>query len=219
MAQILSLSISDMRVVSRVDFDSRSVLKGSLFFALEGAQVDGHTFLEEVAAKQAIAAVVSDTYQGPDFGLTLLRIKSPLKALQQLAHNILSHSKALCLGITGSVGKTTTKELVYQLLSASKHVVASHGSFNSQAGLPYSLINQWDDPEIVVAEMGINQKQEMAQLAAVVQPHIGLLTRLVHAHTEQLESLEGIAWEKCHLFKNQRIQKGVFHKSSLSLKR
>src|SRR5690606_19958346 len=118
------------------------------------ARVDGHAFLLEVAAKGGYAAVVAKDYQGPDFGLLLIRVDDPLKALQDLAKNVLALSKTKVVAITGSVGKTTTKDFIASLLKQKYSVVSTPGNSNSQIGLPLSILNHFKaDADIFVLEM------------------------------------------------------------------
>src|SRR5215204_2557060 len=134
--------------------DSRLLKAGELFFALKGDCTDGHTYLQEVQQKGAIAAVVSKKYQGNVNGLHLLHVEDPLCALQELAKVTLSSSSTRVVAITGSLGKTSTKEFTRTLLAKKYQVAASPGNSNSQVGLALAILNySTGDEEIFVLEM------------------------------------------------------------------
>ncbi|PCI76708.1 hypothetical protein COB21_04065 [Candidatus Aerophobetes bacterium] len=202
--------------ITSVQFDSRKVGPESLFIALKGERVDGHNFLKEVAMRGAKCAVVQEDYTGPSFGLKLGRVKNPLKALQSMAHILIKKTRGEVIGVTGSVGKTTTKDFIRALLSLDNHVLATEGNCNSQAGLPSSVINQWHGQETLVLEMGITQQGEMEKLVAICEPTMGVLTRVLAVHSEGVGSLETIAREKCRLFTSDRMKKAVIHQSNFT---
>src|ERR1700733_14297270 len=133
-AELMNIDFPLDVTITGVSVDSRQVLPGYLFFALPGAKVDGHAFLQEVAVKQAAAAVVLDSYFGEDDGLPLLRVPDVLQALQLAAQRWLQSVNPQVVAITGSVGKTTTKEFVATLLRTRYRVCASPGNQNSQIG-------------------------------------------------------------------------------------
>jgi UDP-N-acetylmuramoyl-tripeptide--D-alanyl-D-alanine ligase len=121
--------------------DSRLVKPGDLFFAISGQRVDGHAYLRQVADQGAIGAVVSSSYEGPSFGLVLLHVDDVRQGLQQVARQVQAERSCLVIAITGSVGKTTTKEFVSTLLEGKYRVFKTPGNSNSQVGLPLALLN------------------------------------------------------------------------------
>ncbi|MGZ3733286.1 MAG: Mur ligase family protein, partial [Parachlamydiaceae bacterium] len=138
--------------------DSRLTKKGDLFFACPGNKSDGHEFLKEVSMKGAVAAVVSHDYKGDHFGLPLIRVAHPQFALQSLAKHHLSSLSTKVVAITGSAGKTTTKGFLAQLLSLKYRIAATPGNYNSQLGLPLTLLNHLSgNEEYIVLEMGMTQ--------------------------------------------------------------
>ena len=147
---------------------------GALFFALKGEKSDGHSFLKEVAAKGAVSAVVDQGYRGETFGLVLLRAAHVREALQTMARKIQEKRKCRVVAVTGSVGKTTTKEFLATLLSSKWSVMKTPGNANSQASLPLVLLNQKEETEILVAEMGISEPGEMIRLVNVRQYKVSL---------------------------------------------
>ena len=198
-------------VVVHASFDSRNVQKGTLFFALTGEAVDGHNYLEEVAKKGAIAAVVSSGYQGGDFGLVLIPVPDVKRALQDLAQEVFREKSPLVIGVTGTVGKTTTKEFLATLLAEKFRVMKSPGSLNSQVGLPLTVLNWEGQEEIFVLEMGMSEKGEMSRLVQIAPPHLGVLTKVSLAHSAFFSGIEEIAEAKCELFESEKIERGFFH--------
>jgi UDP-N-acetylmuramoyl-tripeptide--D-alanyl-D-alanine ligase len=190
--------------------DSRMVQPGHLFFALPGAQVNGHAFLNLVAAAGARAAVVDRGYRGPDFGMALLPVDDVLKALQMLAQRMLSDQRPLIVAITGSVGKTTTKEFIRVLLCQNYRTVASPGNQNSQIGLPLTILNSTDgSEELLVLEMGMTMPTQIAQLVAIAPPDIAVITSVALVHAENFASLEAIACAKGEIFSSSQTSVGL----------
>src|SRR5579872_6063420 len=192
--------------------ESSKVQKGDLFFALKGKKVDAHKFLKEVAERGAAAAVVSQEYQGESYGLTLIRVPDVLDGLQHLAKTVLEERGTRVVAVTGSVGKTTTKEFLAHLLSAKFRVAKSPGNANSQVGVPCSIMNSDGDEELLVLEMGISEPGEMHKLIAIAPPEVTLITKIALAHVGFFENgIEGIAAEKCAIMSHPRTQMGILH--------
>lgn len=201
LAHLIDLEISSELGVSSFAFDSRLVTAGALFFALKGEKSDGHSFLKDVAAKGAVSAVVDQGYRGETFGLVLLRVPHVREALQTMARKVQEKRKCRVVAVTGSVGKTTTKEFLATLLSSKWSVMKTPGNANSQASLPLVLLNQKEEAEILVAEMGISQPGEMIRLVNVVPPEVAVVTNVGHAHVGFFsDGKEGIAREKAQIF-------------------
>lgn len=190
--------------------DSRLLKAGDLFFACPGNKVDGHAFLAQAAQKGASAAVVSSAYQGENFGLPLIYVKNPEKALQQLAKAILKSYKTKVIGITGSVGKTTTKGFLAHLLASSFRVAATPGNYNSQLGLPLTILNHLHkDTEIAVLEMGMTQAGHIASLADIAPPDIAVITAIDLGHAENFDSLEAIGMAKAEILSHPNTKLGI----------
>lgn len=187
------------RAVLGVEIDSRHVRSGSLFVAIRGERVDAHDHLGEAVARGACAVVIERDVPVPD-GIGVVRVASTLAALGALAADHLSRCKASALrvGITGSVGKTSTKQMVAGVLQAlGRSPYASPGNLNNLVGLPMSMLAV--DPltnASVVLEMGMSVPGEIATLAAIAAPTIGIVTSVAEVHTEGLGSLAGVAAEK-----------------------
>jgi len=186
--------------------DSRKIQPGDLFFALPGARSDGHNYLEQVAKSGACAAIISKSYRGPlPQYLPLLRVDCVLSTLQLLAKEQVKQLRPTVLAITGSYGKTTTKEFIATFLSRSNKTAATPGSQNSQIGLPLSILNtlRSNTPYLVV-EMGMDQAGGIRKLIDIAPPNIALITAIGLAHTKNFETLESIAHAKAELFENPK---------------
>ena len=190
-------------------FNSREMEKGGLFFALEGEKYDGHHFLREVASKGAVSAVISKNYSGPDYGLTLICVEDVRQSLQALARWSHQENPAYVLALTGTVGKTTTKEFAATLLEERYQIAKPVGSANSQVSLPLFVLNQTRPVDLLVLEMGMSFSGEIARLVDITPPDFGVLTKISLAHAENFENLDGIAAAKMELF--ERTRRGLFN--------
>lgn len=181
--------------------DSRAIRPGDLFFALPGTRSDGHRFLEAAAAAGASAAVVkSGAPLGPvPAGLPLLEVDDPRRALGRLASFVRDRLGATVVGITGSNGKTTTREMVAEVLATLGPVVRSEKSFNNDLGVPLTILAADASTRFLVVEIGTNHPGEIAALSAMARPHVGLVTNIAEAHLGNFGSLRAIAEEKAAL--------------------
>lgn len=183
-----------------VAVDSRQVGAGDLFVALPGARHDGHAFLSDVAARGAVGALVSRETPGLTEGFGLLRCDDTLGALQRLAQGHRDTLAVRVIGITGSNGKTTTKDMLAHVLKAAgKKVFATRGNLNSQVGLPLMLLELTSDHTHAVFEMGASAKGDIARLAELARPQVGILTGIGRAHLEFFGSLDGVLAAKWEL--------------------
>lgn len=190
--------------------DSRLLQPLQLFFALPGQKVDGHDYLETVAAAGALGAVVSRSYQGPNFGLPLIAVDDVLAFLQSLARDLLAQKRPLIVGVTGSVGKTTTKDFLRVLLSQHYQVAATPGNHNSQIGIPLAILNHTDgSEEVLVLEMGMSQAGEIAKLVEIAPPDVALITSVALVHAGNFDSIEAIARAKGEIFTSPHTTLGL----------
>jgi len=190
--------------------DSSRAEGGELFVALKGKQVDGHSFLEEVARKGAIAALVSMDYHGPDHGLKLIHVPNVIEALQKMAKNRLASLNPRIIGVTGSVGKTTTKDFLATLLSARFTIGKSPGNANSQVGLPTALLNFAGDEEVLVLEMSMSEPGQIAKLVDIAPPEVAVITKIGYSHTQLfVNGIDGIAEEKAEIFSHPSTKWGI----------
>lgn len=213
---LLQIFSSTNRWVSHFSIDSRDIQKGSLFFALEGAKVSGTNFLKQVAQKGGIAAVVPKSYTGDSYGLDLFFVENVTVALQNLAQEKISKiSNAQIIGITGSIGKTTSKEYLFSILQKHFSVFHTPKNYNSQIGMPISLLNAADDRQVYIIEMGMSEKGNMEQLVRIAPPTIGWITHVTHSHFSGFSSLEEIAEEKAKIFSSPQLKTRILHKDLL----
>lgn len=192
--------------------DTRLLQPGDLFFALPGCQTDGHYFLEQASALGAQAAVVQNNYKGLSYGLTLIRVHDVLDALQNLAKQVVAQNNPQIVAITGSVGKTTTKEFTTALLK--KKFVVSHtpGNYNSQIGLPLAILNNTTGQEdVLVLEMSLTEKGHIARLVNIAPPDIAVITLTALVHAQNFDSLESISCAKAEIFGHQKTRLGILH--------
>jgi UDP-N-acetylmuramoyl-tripeptide--D-alanyl-D-alanine ligase len=181
-----------------VSTDSRTLQSGQLFFALSGPNFDGNQFAKQALDKGAIAVVVDDEISITDN--RVIRVENSLKSLQTLSTE---HRKTLgttIIALTGSNGKTTTKELIHSVLSTTFISVATQGNLNNHIGVPLTLLSLKGDTEIGIVEMGANHPGEIALLANIAQPNAGLITNFGKAHLEGFGSLEGVVKAKSELY-------------------
>ena len=180
--------------------DSRTVQSGELFFAVKGERLDGHDFVELALAKGAIGAVVrKDQLTRYPAKTGLLAVDDTLVALQTLATAVRKLWGKTAIGITGSMGKTTTKEAMAHLLSARHRVHRSKGNFNNHFGLPLGLLTLEPEYELAVIEMGMSHAGEIAALARIALPNEGVVTSVGPVHLEFFDSMAGIARAKYEL--------------------
>ncbi len=180
--------------------DSRTLQPGQVFVALRTEARDGHDFLAAAAAAGAAAALVAHPVDGVE--LPQLVVADPLEALQQIARLHRQRSGVKAIGISGSAGKTSTKDLLARLLGQAPAVLATEGNLNNHLGVPLTLLRL--EPGVTryaVVEAGINMPGEMRGLAAMIQPDCALVTLVAPAHLERLGSIETIAHEKCELLR------------------
>jgi len=181
--------------VAGIATDSRSLLAGQLFVPLTGRR-DGHAFIAEAVAAGAPAYLT----EGPRVpGATAIEVQDAASALVAIGKRARDRLGDRVVGITGSVGKTTVKDLVTSVLSTTYRTSASPMSFNNEIGLPLTLANAEDDAEAVVVEMGARGHGHIRRLAGIARPTIGVVTRVGHAHTEQLGDLDAVARAKGEL--------------------
>ena len=183
--------------VSGVTFDSREVCPGDLFVAMPGTTADGHDFVAKAFASGAAAALVSRAVDGPH-----ILVADVAQALTDLAIAARARMTGTVIGVTGSVGKTSTKEALYVALDryARGAVHRSVKSYNNHTGVPLSLARMPRDSEFAVLEMGMNHAGEIALLTRLVRPHVALITTIASAHIEHLGSIEAIADAKAEIF-------------------
>jgi UDP-N-acetylmuramoyl-tripeptide--D-alanyl-D-alanine ligase len=177
------------------NIDSRLSQPGELFFALK-AERDGHAYISDATQKGAAGAVISQPVHPPSPNIALIRVKDTLFALQNLAANVLETHPAKVVGITGSIGKTTTKEFAATLLNQSCNVLKSEGNYNNHIGVPLSILKIQKKNEVIVLEMGMSLPGEIHRLTQIAPPDIAVITNIHPVHLEFFNDVEEITLAK-----------------------
>ena len=179
--------------------DTRKISKGCIFFALKGPNFNGNEFAEEALKKGASFAIVDDELYAINDRLIL--VKDALTTLQELARFHRKELKCKVVGITGSNGKTTSKELCMQVLKKKYNTIATYGNLNNHIGVPLSILSIGTDTEIAIIEMGANHLNEIEFLCGIAQPDYGVITNIGKAHLEGFGSLEAVLHGKTELYR------------------
>ncbi len=194
------------RLVTNVNTDSRKITAGEVFVALVGDKFDAHDFIPEVAAAGAAAVVISRTK--PAFRLppscAVIEVGDTLLALQYMARGYREHHAPLIIGLTGSNGKTSTKDLAAVIMARKCQTRATFGNLNNHIGLPLTLLSLREGDQCCVTEMGMNHAGEIKVLTDIAKPDAGIITNVGMAHIEYLGTQDAIAWEKGTLAANVR---------------
>jgi UDP-N-acetylmuramoyl-tripeptide--D-alanyl-D-alanine ligase len=190
-------------VASGYSIDSRTLQPGELFFAVRGDRLDGHDYVDAALARGAVAAVV-DHSQAERFASKsqLLVVEDSLLALQRLGAAVRRLWGKPLVGVTGSAGKTTTKDAIAHVLATRHHVLKSQGNLNNHFGMPLQLLKLESEHEIAVIEMGMSHAGEITALAKLAQPDCGVVTMVAPVHLEFFESIAGIARAKFELIES-----------------
>ena len=197
-AEPVNVSVSTLtQLAIGIQTDTRILQPGEVFLALRGEKFDGHDFVPTAIAEGAIVAIVDHHYENP--GFPVLRVKDTLKAYQQIAKWWRESFAIPVIGITGSVGKTTTKELISAVLATKGKVHKTYGNFNNEIGVPKTLLEMGRENNFAVIEMAMRGRGQIAELTEIAKPTIGVITNVGTAHIELLGSEEAIAEAKCEL--------------------
>lgn len=195
------LAAGERMHISGFKIDSREVCNGDLFFCIVGPNNDGHDFLGDALQRGASTAIISrDVYEGLGKKIQLIKVDDTTEALQELARHVRRKRQIEVVGITGSTGKTTTKEMTYTALSPSFRTSRSRGNLNNLYGLPLSLLELDDDIEVSVLEMGMSYSGELKKITDIADPTVGVLMSIEAVHLEHFRSIEEIAKAKAELF-------------------
>jgi UDP-N-acetylmuramoyl-tripeptide--D-alanyl-D-alanine ligase len=198
--------------------DSRTVNAGELFVAIKGPRFDGHQFLQQAAEKKAAGALVEESAVGALYErsgghrppLQTIRVRSTVEALQELARDVRRRWGMPIIGVTGSVGKTTTKEMIAAVLGKKFTVLRSVGNLNNEFGLPLCLLRAERYQNIGVLEMGMSAKGEILKLASIAEPNEGVITNVNPVHLEFFKSVDEIAEAKAELLEGLRDPKTAY---------
>jgi len=190
-----------------VEIDSRKIQSNKLFFALKGENVNGHHFVKSLTEKEDVYSIIDD--EAFYINSKTILVDNVLKCLQNLSSYHRSKLDIPVIGITGSNGKTTTKELVYAVLNEKYKVHATVGNFNNHLGVPLTLLSAPLDTEILIVEMGANHKGDIEELCQIANPNFGLITNIGYAHIEGFGSYDGVIETKTELYKHIKKVAGV----------
>jgi len=192
--------------------DSRKISKGGLFFAMKGEDTDGHLFLQDAFRNGAAGAIVERV--GEPFMAapqkTLILVDDTMKAIQELAAFVRNQGSSKYIGITGSSGKTSTKEFTAELLTKKYSVYKSEGNLNSMTGLPLSLLSM-EQKDCAVFEVAMNHPGEIGRLSEILKPNVGVIMNVNPVHAVQFSSIEAIADEKCSMIQGMSEDSPVIY--------
>jgi UDP-N-acetylmuramoyl-tripeptide--D-alanyl-D-alanine ligase len=205
--EIENLYASFLHCNQKVSTDTRRIVPGSLYFALKGGNFNGNDFAEEALEKGAAYAVIDEERAGS--GEKFLLVKDVLTALQQLANYHRRQLDIPFIAITGSNGKTTTKELIHAVLSEKFRVQYTQGNLNNHIGVPLTLLSVTKDHEIAVIEMGANHQGEIDMLCRIAEPGFGIITNIGKAHLEGFGGIEGVKKGKSELYRYLKEKDGL----------
>jgi len=203
-----------------VSIDTRTIKKNSLFIAIKGKNFDGHTFIKEAIDKGASAVLVNNNYLKhlDDIDIPIITVNNTLKALGFIASTWRNKLQAKVIALTGSNGKTTTKEIVVKLLSNKYKVTATIGNNNNDIGVPLTILSADENTEMLVLELGTNHFGEIEYTSEIAKPDLALITNIGESHLEFLNNKEGVLKEKEAIFRAAKKNNGkVLINSSDSL--
>ncbi|TCS84417.1 UDP-N-acetylmuramoyl-tripeptide--D-alanyl-D-alanine ligase [Tepidibacillus fermentans] len=198
---VVPARVSDESIYG-ISTDSRKIGQGELFIPLVGEQYDGHDYIINVIQKGAVASLWNRSKSIPE-GITipLILVEDTLKALQELARYYRNKVNPKVVGVTGSNGKTTTKDLIASVLSTHYRVHKTKGNYNNHIGVPLTLLNMPEDTEVAVIEMGMNNRGEIEILTQIAYPDLAVITNIGESHLEFLKTRENIAAAKLEITK------------------
>jgi UDP-N-acetylmuramoyl-tripeptide--D-alanyl-D-alanine ligase len=195
---------------NKLVFDSRDVEQDSLFVALAGNNTDGHKYVQDALSKGCSAAIVNHMPDNLKVADKIIKVEDVLAAVSDMAVFNRHRSKAKIIGITGSVGKTSTKEVVRQMLEKSKKIFCTSKNFNGQIGIPIAVASMPQDVEFGVYEMGMSFAGEMTKISQIVRPDVAIITNIYGVHLENFNSIEDIAKAKAEIFQGMSSDGVVF---------
>ncbi len=198
----LAIAAGD-RPLGGVSIDSRTIEPGELFVAIEGPRFDGHDFVGDAARRGAGAAVVHRRAEAPET-LPLVRVGDTTRALGDLARHWRRQAEAPVVGVTGSVGKTTTREMTSALLATRGPVLKTEGNLNNQWGLPLTLLGLREEHTAAILELGMSAPGEIRRLTGIAEPDVAVITRVAPVHLEYFQSVERIADAKAEILEGLR---------------
>ncbi len=189
------------KYITGVSIDSRNVSENSLFVPIKGMTVNGHSFIKDVIKNGAIATLWNKDEPNPPDDIAVILVDDTLKGLQELSRDYRNKLKTKIVGVTGSNGKTSTKDITAAVLSQKYKTQKTIGNFNTEIGVPYTLLSLDEDCQVAVIEMGMERKGEIDFLTNLVEPDIGIITSVGLVHIDNFPSIEEIAKAKLEIVK------------------
>src|SRR5699024_10419087 len=208
-AQVLACDIKDDQRITALEFDSRKIKKGNLFVPLQG-QRDGHEFIQQAQDNGAVATLWSRQDLTPPKDLIVFNVTDTKKAFQKIAAYYRNKLNPKVVAITGSNGKTTTKDMTAAVLAQKYQTYKTQGNYNNELGLPYTILHMPDTTEVLVLEMGMDHAGDLTLLSAIGQPDVAAITLIGEAHIESLGSRAGIAQGKMEITKGLKKDGSLF---------
>ena len=199
--KVLSGEIENKEILS-VTKDSREKANKGLFIAIKGENTDGHRYIEDAVQNGAVAVLVNDEPDTYVQGVVYIQVEDSVKALQDLATEYRARFNIPFVAVTGSVGKTTTKDMIASVLATKYKVLKTAGNFNSEIGAPMTILGLNNNYEIAVIEMGMDHLGQIANISKIVKPDTAVITNVGVAHIEYLKTRENILKAKCEVFEN-----------------
>ncbi len=197
-------------ICKTISTDSRTITKDDIFIPLRGNNFDGHSYIEEAFRKGAKLTLAQDNHKIPS-NYPVLYVDDTLTAYGQIAHEYLQKFPSTkIIAITGSVGKTTVKEMITAILKTRFRVEATYKNYNNRIGVPKTILELTSEPHFIVLEMGTNSKGEMKRLVGIAPPHYSLITSIGNAHLEGFGSIDDIVQEKSEIFYGTRKEGYAF---------
>lgn len=198
--QAVDVTVAFDEVISNVQFDSRQVGEGTLFVPLTGGTNNGHCYVDQAIAQGASATFWQKGQSHPPVDkINLIYVEDTLKAMQDLAHYYRHLVDPIVVGVTGSNGKTTTKDMLENVLATQYRVHKTQGNYNNEIGLPYTILSMPEDTKVLIVEMGMSGFKEIEELSAIANPDYGVITLIGESHLEHLGSRQGIAQAKMEI--------------------
>ena len=201
-SKVIRNKIESSWYCNALEFDSRKVQPGSIFFAMPGTKFDGHNFIDDAVKSGAIALIVQKSYKSSIYNNKLIKVDDVYKTLILMAQAARKrvNDSANIIAITGSSGKTSTKEMISSALSTLGLTYSNTGSFNNHVGVPYTLVNMSRNIEFGVFEIGMNNSNEISKLARLVKPNIAIITNVSEAHIGNFKSIKEVIKAKAEIF-------------------
>ena len=201
-SKVIGIKILSTWVSNGIEFDSRKVKKGNIFFALPGTKSDGHNFIKDAVKSGAVAIIVNKTYKSNVYNNKLIKVDDVYNALILMANEARNRviKASNIIAITGSSGKTSTKEMIKSAFLELGLTYSNPGSFNNHVGVPYSLANMSSNTEFGIFELGMNNSNEIRKLSNLVRPNIAIITNVSEAHIGNFNSIKDVIKAKAEIF-------------------